>query len=376
MLVIVALVDFVILTALAFVCNLASVHVLAGCCLALAALLGWHVAAGGLSWTAATTDETVTALFSSASGTVLVPIVLMMGTAAAVVRRVGRRNESQAYVLVATIGGLLSLGLATCYGFGRAGDPGGVTWVYATYAAAALVLAGRVREPIFVTDAQVAGETRALGWIGTLALLAALVQGFVYGGIVAGLTLPWMVALLVHAALATGLSVAITGDAEGRAAIVRTILHQSALVTSILAAAGLVVAVAFVAPAPLLARMLVLAGVWLVLSWRSESPPLFAGFQAALSGVVVYGVATVLARQAWYVTSPRPWLDPWMLQAHAIALGVLGLGWTGLRVGFAPGGIDPREARRGSPRSIACSILPGRRGIASCGACWSGCSSC
>ena len=51
----VALLDAAVQTAVAFAFEVPAAHVLAGACLTLAYLFGWHVVAGTLGWTGATT---------------------------------------------------------------------------------------------------------------------------------------------------------------------------------------------------------------------------------------------------------------------------------------------------------------------------------
>jgi hypothetical protein len=336
MLIRVALIDFVVLTLLTLTCHVPAVHVLAGSCLTIAALVGLQVATGVLPWNGATSSEVASALFSSRSGSLLVPIVLILGVAATVAGRIGRRFESQAYVLVTLIAGSCSLALVTWNGFGRAGDPGAVAWVYAVYAIIALSFAGIMKKPILVDQEHSLVEAQALAWLGSLLLFTALVQGFVYSGIVPGLALPWVVAFLVHSGLFTTVLFAINvnrspNEPSDRLAITGAIIYQSAMVTAILAAAGLLLAIPSAQPTALLVRLSGLAMVLLALSWQSESAAVFAGFQAALCGVLIYSVSTVVTRQPWYGATAQPWLDPWMLQLQAIALSVLGLGWTGIR---------------------------------------------
>ena len=95
---------------------------------------------------------------------------------------------------------------------------------------------------------------------------------------------------------------------------------------------GLAIAVAGVASSSLAAHLLWLALVWLALAWQYAAPTLFAACQGALTVAVVFAVATVLEGRAWYTRAPRPWLDPWTLQVHAIAWSLLCLAWIGVRL--------------------------------------------
>ena len=336
----VALLGALVLSAVAFAFHVPEAHVLVGVCLALAYVLGWHVATGSLGWDVATADRTRDALLSSRSGSALLPIVLGFGVATAVGQRLGRRDHAQAFALVAALAAAISLGLVTWFGFGRVGDPSGATWAYAVHALFAFSAAAWFGRNTLVPGTDTGVEVTVLGWAGSALLLATLVQGFVFGPIVPGLALPWVVAFLVHATLAA-VSGAILASVRRTANHVEgvspqrslgNLLAQSSLATSILAAGALVSAVR-IATSPSLALDLTwLAVVWLALAMRYACPALFAACQGALTGSVVFAVATWLEGRDWYVRSPDPWLDPWTLQAQAMALGVSCLAWIGLRL--------------------------------------------
>jgi hypothetical protein len=348
----VALIAFAVLTAVARNLDLPEAHAPAGACLALAYLLGWLVATGGLGWHVTTSREAADALLSSRSGTALVPLVLLFGIATAVGLRRGRRVEAQAHAVVAVLAGALSLGLVAWFGFGRAGDPTEASWVFAVYAIAAMAGAGWFgRHPILGGMSGLL-EASVLSWSGSGLVLAALVQGLVYGGWIPGLALPGYVALLAHSALATATASLLSNlgrDRSPSGIIIVEILSRSALATSLIAAAGLAIAVPVAASSALATRFLALALVWLSLAWRGESPRLFAGFQGALTGAVVFAVAATLERRAWYATTPHPWLDPRTIQAQALSLGMLCLAWIVVR-------LDVRRWPAG-PGSTASTLL-------------------
>ncbi|HEX8199276.1 MAG TPA: hypothetical protein VF590_02230, partial [Isosphaeraceae bacterium] len=442
----VAMLNFAVLTAVALAFEVPAAHVLAGACLAVAYLLGVLVATGRLGWAGATPDEAARALASARGGTALVPLVLLYGGAAAEGLRRGRRLDAQALAVVTVLAAVLSLGLVTWHGFGRPGDPVGATWVYAVLAAAALAGAIRFgRDPLMAGAG--AATTRTLGWTGLGLILAALVQGLVFGRLAPAATRPdlalmstvtpemvfgpldwgaaraWVLALLVHATLTTaGVMVlsrlrrdAIPSDPEfepepGRRSppppqpsptkgegagsvhstptgeagtiapshfrgggaptkgatdswatpeiVLRDILRQSSLATSIATGASVaVVAVAAGATAATLAMdLLWLALVWLALAWRDVAPRLFAAAQAALTGSVVAAVTALLQGRGWYASAPLGWLDPWSVQAHALALGGLALGWIGVRVGVRARRIG-RSGSPGDAAAIAVTLL-------------------
>lgn len=333
----VALLNFAVLTAIAVVFAVPAAHAIAGACLGLAYLLLWHCAAGSLGMQVAAPADAVDALLSGSSGSALVPFALFFGASAAVGLRAGRRLDAQGYAMVAALSAVIGLGLATWFGFGRAGDPAGAARVYAVLAMAFLAAAAWFGRYPLLDKADGSIEARALGWAGSGLILAALVQSIVFGRLVPGLALPWVVATLTHATLAAASSAILGRWPWGRSptgTILGTLWGQSALATSIVAAVGLAIAVPDASSSGLATRSIWLALVWLVLADRFASPALFAAFQAILSGSVVFAVATLLERRDWYSGAAVPWLDPWTLQAQALAQGVLCLGWIGIRVGI------------------------------------------
>jgi hypothetical protein len=319
----VAALDFVVLTALAVGFEVPAAHVLAGACLTLTYLLAWHVGTGALGWTSPTPAEATNALFSSRSGSALTPLVLLFGAASALVLRLGRRLDAQALAMVAALAWTFSLGLATWYGFGRPGDPAGVAWVYAVDAVASLGAAGWFGRNPLVERSEGRIEAQVLGWVGSGLLLAALIQDSVFGWWRPELPLPWVVALLLHAtvtAVTAALLAARSGDRPPTWAILLDILSRSALATSAAALGGLAIAGSRSSSSVVALDLLWLGLVWLILAWRYASPPLFALFQAALAGSVVFAVAF-------------PWHDPRSIQAQAVALCAYCLAWIGIRRG-------------------------------------------
>ncbi len=115
--------------------------------------------------------------------------------------------------------------------------------------------------------------------------------------------------------------------------------RESALYHAISATAASMVSLALIlwfdwpSPAAMAGPLFALAGVWLAVSWLMQWPRLFTAFQALLSLAVVMAVTARLETEAWFESAALPWLDPWTLQAQAIALAVLGLFWVGVRIG-------------------------------------------
>ncbi len=345
----VALLSFVVLSAVAVFFEAPAAHALAGACLAIAYLLGYQVASGGLAWAGGTADQARAVLLSTRSGAALVPLVLSMLVLVGGALRWKRRAEAEAYAAVTALAFVASVGLATVLGFGRAGDPAGASWILGAYAAAALVSAGWFGRNPLVERTSGRPETIGLAWLGSVLGLMALVQWVVFGarGAVA---VPWVVAGLAHATLALVLA-EILGrfrkDGHPVPATIRGILARSALATSFLSAALLLLSLPEAGPSSVALRASWLSAVWLALAWRRASPALFGGSQAAITGAVGAAVVAVLARRPWFASERLPWLDPWSLQAQALALSALCGGWIALRIA-----VHRAMARRQPPSAL------------------------
>ena len=349
----VAVLNFGVFTAIAVLFRVPAGHVLAGLCLTLVYLLGWSIAVSRLGWRGTSPSQTAEVLLSGGSGAALVPIALVCATVAGVLARARRWLDAQAYALVAALAGLLSLGLVTWHGFGVAGDPVGAAWVYAAFALTAPAFAIWLQRDPLVPGTTGLAEARGLGWLSSGLLLAAFVQGVVFGGWPFQPPLPWIVALLGYATVTMGLNLLLSfasgtrfPDPHGtdadfapvhvpglpREGLLAEVWNRSSLAATIAGALSLFIAVP-IGPASILALDgLWLAGLWMIRAGRSGSAPWFGATQAAVTWAAVFLVAAVLGRRDWYPRSSLPWLDPRMIQAQGLALGLLSLGWIGVRL--------------------------------------------
>lgn len=319
-LVLVALADFAALTAVAWVFGIPSAHLLAVTCLAFAYLVGFHAVAGHVRWGGETSERLVGAVLSAASGAALMPLAVLVACGAAWLARAARVAHAGYLAGTAAAVAAASVALATAFGFGRAGDPGGATWVYAVYALVALAVTWRWRH-------------EAAAWIGSGLMLAAFVQAFVFLPVPA-LDSGWRIALLAHASVAAAL--AWSGRAFARA-MVRSALAVS-LVAALLVAGGNAATTA----AALAVQAFWLAGVWLALAWLGGWPVLFSAFQGALAAAVAFGAGAAIQGRPWFVAAPGPWAEPWTLQTVGIALALLNGSWVAVRIVLRRTGTSPK----------------------------------
>ncbi len=233
-----------------------------------------------------------------------------------------------ACVIGGSAAGLLALGL----GLSAASFPAGGAHAGTAVALAltAFVLAGLLGWP-------------ALGWIGTVLGLGAIVHLCVWTVPVGTFPLPLFVAFAAHATVALLASTCRVGDH------LRIPLRQSAQFTSILAIFFLVDP-GPTAPWVLACDVFWLAILWLVLAIVERSAGWFTGFQAGLGAASLFAVTAWLKRCDWMNASTLGLLDPAALHAYLAGLGLLVLAWTGVR---------KAAQRRPGLAELCCTLEPG-----------------
>jgi len=303
-----AVVDFVILTLLAFAFRRPAAHLPAALLLAAGWVITGHVASGNFGWLDEDAARVSRALLSTATGTFLTLLLIPLGAALAALRFRSRFAEARWYAVAAAVAALLSLALVSWFGFGVPGDPGGATWIYAVYAAGAIGAAYGFR-------------SRYAAWAGAVLLLAGLVQGLAFRWIDTWpLRQPWTTALLIHASAAALAATVSWRRGSGKPSLPGPVFERAALITS---AVGALLALAMAANhlASLTAGIAYwVAAVWLVLSVVAGFPGLFTAFHAALALAIMATVTAVVSRRDWYAAAEHPWLDPWFLQSQGIAI--------------------------------------------------------
>ncbi|MEX0676025.1 MAG: hypothetical protein WD063_03050 [Pirellulales bacterium] len=315
-----ALVEFAIFTFVAWRFGLPAAHVVAAPCLALAYLLGAHLVGGRIDFAGNGADKLARVLVSGETGALLAPLVLAYAAAAYFARwRVSRSSLA----LGGAAAGLaaVSVALLSWFGFGVAGDPFGAAWVYLIYAACFLAVAARHYHPAF-------------SWLGSALLVAAVVQGIVFGySQRLGLVHPEVTAILAYCTLSAAIAF---GVRRFRAAVADSplvnVAWNASLFVSLVAAVWLV----WLVPADVAGLEAVhwgwMAAVWFAAALATGRLPVWTLFQIALVLAALFGVNARLEQHAWFAESPRPWLDPWTLQSVAIALVVLNLFWAAARI--------------------------------------------
>lgn len=324
-----ALATAVVMLIIAVVFQIPAAHVPAGVALIAAWLICFYVIRGDVGWTLDDSATIRRLCLSATSGHALVPIVVVFGSLAAALRWCGRREAGWMYVVVTAGAMVVSLALVIGFGFARMGDPYNATWTLAIYTAAAFAVA-------------LVLERRDAAYTASVLLLLALGQAIVYRYNPSWqLAHSWGVALLIHAFVVASLCAILQFartqlpdesqfDAARRVEVLRA-LSLTTHVTSFAAAVWLAVYCASTPSLVLSVRLVVLGIVWLLLAALNESTVFVTASQIAFVLAIFCGVTAAIETRAWYAASPRPWLDPWFLEAQGIALAGYCLLRSGLR---------------------------------------------
>ena len=321
----VALLTFVVLSVAAVKFDMPVAHIVAGVFLTLAYLVTWHVVSGETGWHDGGAVM-MRALVGAKSGVSLAVLSAVFVAIAVTARRTGKKKPwlveaAPWYGWLAAGVSAISLLLVTRHGFGRQVDHG-ATFVYAAYAAAALLAAWRLRSAL-------------PAWIGVTLLAVTLVQAIAYRFAPDwSLDVRWQAALLIHATIGAATAVAIRAGRE-RFAVFAGAVNGSAIATSIIAAVLILGNLSITGAGGSSARVGWLAAVWLTLALAQHSAVLFIAFQAAFTVSMALAVTANLSGRPWFNDREalHPLVHPWSIQAHAIALALLSLIWITLRLG-------------------------------------------
>lgn len=269
----------------------------------------------------------------------------------------GRNTSWQRYRLVAQVYGIPLLHMAEAVG---------------TLALVLALGAWRMRQPSpipLVTFASLAALGFVTAWVWRSSLRTWVASAVVLVGLVHTLaenyrelvSLPHLVAFLGHAVLAVGASIAIrlrlqlkamarpTGVPAGNDQFLwasgapgHPVLANSwrvfaqPLVQSGLLSSAMALAVAVAMPGKdvlwLAECLFVLSAIWLGEAWMERWPSLLSAAQAVLTGAVVLAATAWLERHPWDAALGVDLTDPRSLQLYGLALGLLTLGWLGVRL--------------------------------------------
>lgn len=311
----VALINFAALTFVAFAFRLPAAHLFALPCFVLAYLLGVHLVLGQV-------EETLLlrSLLSEVSGKALAIVFVPLLAASDLLFRRARREDGLYYAFVTAAVSLSSLLLVSLGGFGFAGDPLHITWVYALFATSAFYLTGRMKRA-------------ACTYVGLGLLFLTFVQ-FLYFG----LQHSFKLTVLLYAT--TVLVAALGLRREKTQALFAQPSQHVALLATVLGGVALVLTAFVNTAAMLCSQTLWLAALVAVLSWLYRSAVLFMAFQAITYVSVFFGVTAALHEAQILAELP---LSLHAVRPQMLALALLSPAWIVLRLALRRFGIT-REA--------------------------------
>lgn len=316
----VALINFAALTSIAFAFNLPVAHLVALPCLALAYLLGVNLAFGRLEATA-DSSTLFAALFSITSGTALAVFFVPSLLATEILYKRERKSDGFFYAMVTAAIAAFSFLLVSLHGFGRAGDPHRITWIYALFAASAFYLAMRTNRI-------------AASYAGFSLTFLTLVQALYFG-----LSRSFKLTTLVFASLALVAAVVLRREKTQR--LFAEPSQRVALIAAILAGVVLLLTSPVNTALVLCGQTLWLAGLVATLAWLYRSPVLFTAFQAITYTSVFLAVTATSHGDNLLIDLP---IGLRSLRAQMLALALLSPVWIGLRLMLRKFGITRESA--------------------------------
>ena len=328
----IGLIDFLLLTALAFSTGAGVLHVGALAALGMLTALATNLASGTLSWaTSPTSAELWEALGRGRSGLALLLLAGAAQCASSFLARASLRDHAQAYRW--TSGGLTAAALLiACYsGFWSGLDGDLATIVLSASALSALVLTPRIRRAEFT-------------WLGTgltfLAFWHALLKNVALRDWLesAGIAPqdPAVVAALLHAMTTTASAVWFARHTASPASDEDAARTRQAIIGPLTLAAVITSALTwprvFILDGARLAIHAAYAGaialVWGVAAVLRRSRALLTLSQSGGATALALGIAAFCRTQAWWTNA---WLDPRHLQFQLGGLAVWSLAWSAVR---------------------------------------------
>lgn len=304
-----ALLNFAIISILAFALDLPLAHLVAIPFFALASLVGFQVGTGGVAWHNLRVTSLLNACLTASSGNVMVGVFLFPVAGAEFLLKRGRQKDAENYIVSACSLGVVSLVLATYYTAHH-----GLWLVYLVYALSCCWFAVRY-------------GYRSFSWLGSALLLIALDE-FVSHSL--GLTFPWQTAFLVHATL-FAVSAILSTKFQSLRILVKA-FNATALITCGIAVLSLFQANPWQVTWMQSQRVFWIAGITLLLLWLNRRRLLFTAFQMAVTSGAVLTVKAALQEYEWYTYLPHAFMHPAALQIQGTVLAVLGLAWVTLRL--------------------------------------------
>ncbi len=288
----VALVDFVVLSAVAVLFDIAAAHLLAWPALAIGWLVVLQVVLGRLGWWDNSPATTARALLDATSGNGLVVVASLYAAGAIIWHRLRRLGDAATYGALAAISSVASLALVTALGFGVPRDPYQTVWVYAFYATAALAAGVVLSIRSASSHSASIPVPAALAWTGSALVALAVVQGVVFRlASPSPLAAPWTTAAAVHGLVAMAIAEVLRrfrlGDIRMYGGVERSALLTSGVAVALIIGDLVGWPIHRVENSACAANLSLVALVWLGAAILRRSSALFTAFQTALVAAAI-----------------------------------------------------------------------------------------
>src|SRR5689334_7669450 len=307
-----ALLNFAILTVLAFALELPVAHLIAALCFALAYLVTGQVLAGNIAWQNLRVMSLLRVSLSAGSGETLVGAFALFVIASEWLSQHKRERDSRYYIVAACLTAIVSLLLATIFGLTSA-EYVPLWIVYGIYSLGAFWIAWR-------------RKLSAFGWAGSALLLFSLAHNFARA---TDFAFPWQTALFAHATICAIAAIVCLRFERGK--ILSAPLNNTALISIVLGVICLFQANTWQITWLQAQRVFWIAGILLLLLWLNRRRVLLNTFQIALVCALVLTVKASLQGFEWYAYLPHAFLHPAALQIQGAVLTFFCLAWIALR---------------------------------------------
>jgi hypothetical protein len=313
-----AVFNFLLFTAIAIWLEEPRAHVIAAACLTFGYVVGFHVLAGHVPWQNLRVVSLWQVTADARTGQALIVPFVLFGLAHAWLRS-RRARDAVSYLAVACGVVLISLGFLLTFGIAADGDPFRISAILTLYAVGCFWFAWRQRLAGF-------------SWAGAVLLLGASAQAC---NSLFAVRFAWQASFLYFAiACLAGAIIARRFSKPETARLFLVSLETGAISGSVVAALLLMVQLIWFACEPssiFTTRAVLLAIVFLGLTWLTDRSVFFISFQVALALALVLLTKGILQRFTWYGFLPDAWADPRALQVQGIVLGLFCFVWIALR---------------------------------------------
>ena len=314
-----ALFNFLLFTAVAIALQESRSHVVAAACLAFGYSIAFHVFAGHVPWQNLREVSLLSVVGGVSTGQSLaVPFVAFILVHEWLSPR--RNRDASSYLVAACGVAIVSLLFLIKFGIGIPGDPFYLSAIVALYAAGFFWIARRTRKVAFT-------------WAATALLFFASAQTC---HSLLDLRFPWQASILLLAiTCSSGALLARRFRTTEAERIFVWPMQTTALVASVVAAALLFVDLLWFGCEPALlfaVRAFILCAVLIGSLMLTRRSIFVTTSQIAFVAGTILLTKFGLQHFDWYGFQPNAWLHPWALQTQATVLAVLCLGWLTLRI--------------------------------------------